>query len=67
MMTDERQRRDARPPTPSTSPSFLMGELKLNDIQAEMAGGRVRIAAVMDREGLEKLEKKIPAFKELLS
>lgn len=39
----------------------------LNDIRAEIAGGRVRIDALLDKDGLEKLEKKIAALKELLS
>lgn len=40
---------------------------ELNDIKAEFFGGKVRINALMDLEGLETLEKKIAAFKIILS
>jgi hypothetical protein len=39
----------------------------LNDIRVEFFGGKVRINALMDLEGLEALEKKIAAFKTILS
>lgn len=39
----------------------------LNDIRAEFFGGKVRINAIMDAKGLEDLEKKIAAFRILLS
>jgi len=40
---------------------------ELNDIRAEFFGGKVRIKALMDKQGLEELEKKIAAFKTILS
>jgi hypothetical protein len=43
------------------------GDEELNDIRAEFFSGKVRIKALMDKEGLEQLEKKIAAFKTLLS
>jgi hypothetical protein len=46
------------PPNPSDE--------DLNDIKAELSGGKVRISAWMDIEGLEELEEKITAFKTLL-
>lgn len=49
------------PPPPPQPPG------ELNDIRADFAGGKVRLNAVLDLEGLEKLEKKIAAFKALLS
>lgn len=52
------------PISPPTLPALPEGEL--NDIRAEFAGGKVRISAVMDLKGLEKLEKQIAAFKILL-
>ncbi len=42
-------------------------DAELNDIRVEFAGGKVRINAVMDLEGLEKLEQKIAAYKAILS
>ncbi len=55
---------DARmPPAPA---SLQKGE-QLNDIRAEMAGGLVRISALLDKDGLEKLEKKIAALKTFLA
>jgi hypothetical protein len=50
------------PPPPVKEPSA-----ELNDIKAEFFGGRVRIHALLDLEGLEALEKKIAAFKMILS
>jgi hypothetical protein len=46
------------PPPPPT---------ELNDIKVEFFGGKVRINALMNLEGLEALEKKIAAFKMILS
>lgn len=40
---------------------------ELNDIKAEIFGGRVRINALMNLEGLERLEKNIAAYKILLA
>lgn len=40
---------------------------ELNDIRAEFFGGKVRICALLDTKGLEELEKKIAAFKTILS
>ncbi len=52
----------AAPTAPSFPPS---GDL--NDIRVEFFGGKVRINALMDKQGLEDLEKKIAAFKMILS
>lgn len=46
-------------------PSLPSGEL--NDIRVEFFGGKVRINALMDKEGLADLEKKIAAFRIILS
>lgn len=54
-----RQRREPPPPPPPPSD-------ELNDIRVEFSGGKVRINALMDLEGLEALEKKIAAFKTIL-
>ncbi|MEP9388955.1 hypothetical protein [Mesorhizobium sp. KR9-304] len=54
------QHRDP-PPPPPPPPS------ELNDIRVEFFGGKVRINALMDKDGLEDLEKKIAAFKTILS
>jgi hypothetical protein len=40
---------------------------ELNKINAEIAGDVVRISALLDRDGLEKLEKKIAALKDFLN
>lgn len=45
----------------------LLANHALNDIRAELGDGKVRIEAILDIEGLEKLEKQIAAFKALLS
>jgi hypothetical protein len=47
------------------SPPLPQGDL--NDIRVEFFGGKVRINALMDKEGLADLEKKIAAFKMILS
>jgi hypothetical protein len=39
----------------------------LNDIRVEFFSGKVRINALMDKDGLDDLEKKIAAFKMILS
>lgn len=48
-----------------TRPPIHVGEL--NEINAEITGSTVRISALLDREGLEKLERKITALKDFLS
>lgn len=40
---------------------------ELNDINVEFSGGKIRINAVLDMEGLEKLEKKIAVLKQLMN
>lgn len=40
--------------------------MELNIINAEITGKTVRVSALMDIEGLEKLEKKIAALKDFL-
>lgn len=50
-------RSPAQPPLPES----------LNDIRVEFFSGKVRINALMDKDGLEDLEKKIAAFKIILS
>jgi len=49
---------------PQSSASLPIGEL--NEIKAQLEGGTVRVAALLDKDGLEKLERKIQAFKALL-
>lgn len=49
------------------SPSPAPAALELNKINAEITGDTVRVSALLDREGLDKLEKKIAALKDFLS
>ena len=48
-------------------PSHLPALGDLNDINVEFSGGKIRINAVLDMDGLEKLEKKIAVLKMLMS
>lgn len=57
------QQTPLRTPQPPPVPSIE----ELNDIRVEFFGGKVRINALMDLDGLEALEKKIAAFKTILS
>jgi hypothetical protein len=52
--------------TPSASP-LIVGDVELNDIRVEMSGGLVRLTVLLDKNGLDKLEKKIAALRDLLS
>jgi hypothetical protein len=51
----------------SAPPQQFSKEEELNDIRLEFFGGKVRINALMDKSGLEELEKKIAAFKAIMS
>lgn len=62
-MDTQKAARDFQAPPPPPPAS----EEELNDIRAEFFSGKVRIRALMDKDGLEQLEKKIAAFKTLLS
>ena len=54
-------------PAPQTQQfSLPPPPLELNKINAEISGSTVRVSALLDREGLEKLEKRIAALKDLL-
>jgi hypothetical protein len=48
------------------SPAAQLNE-ELNDIRVEFSSGKVRINALLDIDGLEALEKKIAAFRTILS
>lgn len=39
----------------------------LNEINAQIIGGRVRVSALMDVRGLDKLERKISALRALIA
>ncbi len=57
--------------TPQNPAQYVPGVVirtpgELNDIKAEISGGTIRINALLDKAGLEDLEKKIAAYKTLL-
>ncbi|KQQ70937.1 hypothetical protein ASF70_19020 [Rhizobium sp. Leaf321] len=50
-----------------TPPAIAAPAMELNIINAEISGDTVKVTALLDREGLEKLEKKIAFLKDFLS
>jgi len=50
-----------------TTPAMAAPPMELNKINAEITGDTVKVFALLNREGLEKLEKKIAALKDFLS
>jgi hypothetical protein len=69
--TQDDQKSFSRPlPLASASKERAIGieeALALNDIRVEFSGGKMRINALLDSAGLEELEKKIAAYKVILS
>jgi hypothetical protein len=63
--SEKNQMNTIQPSTPVTLPPVPI--LELNKINAEITGDTVRVSALLNREGLEKLEKKIAALKAFLS
>lgn len=52
-------------PTHAVVPAWA--DATLNDINAEIFGGRVRVTALLDARGLDKLERKIKALRVLIA
>jgi hypothetical protein len=62
---EQEQMHTAHEAAPPSLAPFPVTEL--NKINAEIKGDTVRVSALLNREGLEKLEKKIAALKDFLS